>query len=79
MRCPGMYFNIAGTFCSCDIDPCIEKIRAGIAVIFTWMDNNYFIIVIVNKGIGIIQSILPQIMKEFFFHFGTSLNETARI
>jgi hypothetical protein len=68
MRCPGMYFNIPGPLGITNTDAGIKKVRTGITVIFTRIQDADRIAFVVLKTMGIIKTVFPQIMEKFFLH-----------
>jgi hypothetical protein len=54
-----MYFNITCPFGTGNRDTGIEKVRSRIAVIFSWMFDNNFIPVVIEKLIRVIETVFP--------------------
>jgi hypothetical protein len=66
-----MYFNISGPFHAFNCDPGVEEIGTCITIVFTGMDHNDFVSILIDKRSRIIKAVFPQIMEKFLFHFST--------
>jgi hypothetical protein len=71
MRRACMDLNIPGPFCSANFNACVEKVGAGITIIFPGMQYDYFISFLVVQAVCIIKPVFPQVMKKLLFHIST--------